>query len=236
MLQTFLKRRETAVIALEGDVQNEALELRYKAEIINNSFAKRFFDVVFTSVLFLLVFTWLFPIIILLIKSTSKGPVFFRQLRNGVNNTNFTCYKFRTMFTDCPNVDEQGNYLQAKAADPRVTPVGKFLRKTSLDELPQFWNVLMGNMTIIGPRPHPIELNEVSEGVIENYTLRYLVKPGVTGWAQVCGYSGPTQTGDAMQGRVNHDIWYIQNWSLWLDARIILLTLKTAFWGDKNAE
>lgn len=235
MLQTFLKRRETAAIALEGDVRDEASELYYKAEMVNNSFAKRFFDVVFTSILFLLVFSWLFPIIILLIKCTSKGPVFFQQQRNGVNNTTFTCYKFRTMFANCPNVDEQGNYLQAKAADPRVTMVGKFLRKTSLDELPQFWNVLMGNMSIIGPRPHPIELNEVSEGVIENYPLRYLVKPGVTGWAQVSGYRGPTQSANAMQGRVNHDIWYIQNWSLWLDAKIIFLTLKTAFWGDKNA-
>jgi putative colanic acid biosynthesis UDP-glucose lipid carrier transferase len=139
------------------------------------------------------------------------------------------------MYAHCPNVDEKGNYLQAKPNYPRVTPLGKLLRKTSLDELPQFWNVLLGDMSIIGPRPHPIELNEVSEGVIENYALRYLVKPGVTGWAQVCGFREPTQTGDAMQGRVNHDIWYIQHWSLWLDAKIILLTLKCAFWGDKNA-
>ncbi|MDE3124613.1 MAG: sugar transferase [Bacteroidota bacterium] len=235
MLQTFLKRRETAVIALNGTVQDNLSALYEKAEVVNNSFSKRFFDVIFTSILFIFIFSWLFPIIILLIKSTSKGPVFFKQQRNGVNNTTFTCYKFRTMFAHCPNIDEQGNYLQAKAEDPRVTPVGKLLRKTSLDELPQFYNVLMGNMSIIGPRPHPIELNEVSEGVIENYTLRYLVKPGVTGWAQVSGYRGPTQTADAMQGRVNHDIWYIQNWSFWLDMKIVLLTLKTAFWGDKNA-
>jgi putative colanic acid biosynthesis UDP-glucose lipid carrier transferase len=137
------------------------------------------------------------------------------------------------MYAHCLNVDDKGNYLQAKANDPRVTPLGKFLQK--LTELPQFWNVLLGDMFIIGPRPHPIELNEISEKVIENYTLRYLVKPGVTGWAQVSGFRGPTQTGDAMQGRVNHDIWYIQNWSLWLDAKIILLTLKCAFWGDANA-
>jgi len=233
MLQTFLKRRETAVIALESDLNFHPLLL--KAERINSSGVKRLFDVFFTTVLFLVVFSWLFPLIIICIKLTSKGPVFFRQKRNGVNNSTFTCYKFRTMYDHCPNVDEKGHYLQAKSNDPRVTPLGKFLRKTSLDELPQFWNVLLGDMSIIGPRPHPIELNEVSEGVIENYALRYLVKPGVTGWAQVCGFRGPTQNGDAMQGRVNHDIWYIQNWSLWLDAKIILLTLKCAFWGDKNA-
>lgn len=186
---------------------------------------KRFFDAAFALFFMFLVLSWLVPIIALAIKLTSRGPVFFKQERWGRQNKKIICYKFRTMVVQSRDLDDNGKYQQATKDDPRITPLGKFLRKTNLDELPQFWNVLMGQMSVVGPRPHPTPLNIESKDVIENYMLRHLVKPGITGWAQVNGYRGETKDPELMQKRVNHDIWYIENWSFWLDVQIIFLTV-----------
>lgn len=198
-------------------------------------FFKRVFDIVFTSLLFVFVFSWLFPIIILFIKLTSKGSAFFVQERWGINNKKIYCYKFRSMVQTSKDVDENGNYLQATKNDSRITKVGKFLRKSNLDELPQFWNVLRGEMSVVGPRPHPTPLNILSKDSVDNYMLRHLVKPGITGWAQVNGYRGETKEKELMQKRVDYDIWYIENWSFWLDCQIIIQTLINMIKGEKNA-
>lgn len=198
-------------------------------------FFKRLFDIVFSIVVFVLVFSWLFPIIILIIKLTSKGSAFFIQERWGINNTKIYCYKFRSMYTTSTDVDEHGNYRQATKGDVRVTKFGKFLRKTNLDELPQFFNVLKGEMSIVGPRPHPTPLNQQSKNKVNNYMLRHLVRPGITGWAQIHGFRGATKDIKMMQKRVDYDIWYIENWSFWLDCQIILQTVINMIKGEKNA-
>ena len=153
-------------------------------------------------------------------KLTSKGPIFFRQIRWGVANDQIVCYKFRTMTITSKDIDEEGNYNQATPEDPRVTRFGKYLRKTSLDELPQFWNVLIGNMSVIGPRPHPVPLNMASLETVENYMLRHIVKPGISGWAQVNGCRGETKDIADMQKRVDHDLYYIHRWNLFLIYRL----------------
>lgn len=186
---------------------------------------KRAFDAIFSAILFALVFWWLWPLIALAIKISSPGPVFFKQERWGRGNKKIICYKFRSMRADSRDVDDCGKYRQATKDDPRVTKIGKFIRKTNLDELPQFWNVLKGQMSVVGPRPHPTPLNLESKEIIDNYLLRHLVKPGVTGWAQVNGYRGETKDPILMQKRVEHDIWYIENWTFWLDVQIVLLTV-----------
>lgn len=164
------------------------------------------------------------------IKLTSKGPVFFKQRRYGLNGEEIWVWKFRTM-----NVCEDGAEItQAKKTDSRITTVGKVLRRTSLDELPQFINVLQGSMSIVGPRPHAIAHNELYRLEIDGYMQRHLVKPGITGWAQINGWRGETDTLEKMEKRVEHDLHYIKNWSLWLDFKIILLTIIKGF-TDKNA-
>ena len=173
----------------------------------------------------------LFLLIALAIRLTSRGPVLFRQKRFGFNNEVIEVYKFRTMFTDqC----DYGSFRQATRDDPRVTRVGRFLRRTSLDELPQFINVLRGTMSIVGPRPHPISMNEQYSRLIDEYLARHKVKPGITGWAQVNGLRGETETLDKMEARVRYDLYYIENWSLLFDLRIIARTLMVGF-NDKNA-
>jgi putative colanic acid biosynthesis UDP-glucose lipid carrier transferase len=139
------------------------------------------------------------------------------------------------MSIDSTDIDSSGNYVQARFNDPRVTRLGKFLRKTSLDELPQFWNVLIGNMSVIGPRPHPVPLNMASIETVENYMLRHIVKPGISGWAQVNGYRGETKSLDDMQKRVDHDLYYIHRWNIFFDIQIILQTIINIFRGDQNA-
>jgi putative colanic acid biosynthesis UDP-glucose lipid carrier transferase len=186
---------------------------------------KRIFDGIFAFLLFVFILSWLIPIIALVVKLSSRGPVFFKQERWGRDNKKIKCYKFRSMVAESNDLDENGHYRQACPNDPRVTKIGKFLRKTNLDELPQFWNVLKGEMSVVGPRPHPIPLNLESKDVIQNYMQRHLVKPGITGWAQVNGFRGQTKDSDLMQKRVDHDIWYIENWSFWLDLQIIFLTV-----------
>ncbi|HRE61409.1 MAG TPA: undecaprenyl-phosphate glucose phosphotransferase [Micropepsaceae bacterium] len=162
----------------------------------------------------------LFAVIALLIKLESRGPVFFRQRRNGFNNDVIRVFKFRSM-----RVVEDGAVItQATRGDPRVTRMGKFLRRTSIDELPQLINVVMGEMSIVGPRPHAVAHNEKFAGDIDQYLRRHHVKPGITGWAQIHGLRGETDTIEKMARRVEYDLWYIDNWSLWLDIRIILAT------------
>ena len=197
---------------------------------------KRGFDLAFTSVLFVFAFSWLWPLIALAVKLSSPGPVFFKQIRWGRDNNRFVTYKFRSMRVDSHDVDENGNFLQATRDDPRVTKLGKFLRKTNLDELPQFLNVLAGDMSIVGPRPHPTPLNIESKDRIHLYMLRHLVKPGITGWAQVNGLRGQTSgNSELMQKRVDHDIWYIENWSFTLDIQIIFTTVWKMIKGDPDA-
>ncbi len=159
------------------------------------------------------------------VKLTSKGPVLFKQLRHGWDGKPIKVYKFRTMRLH----DDETAVRQATRDDRRVTPIGAFLRRTSLDELPQFFNVLQGRMSIVGPRPHAIEHNHYYMDQIDSYMQRHKVKPGITGWAQVNGYRGETDTLEKMARRVEHDLYYIENWSLWLDARIIVLTLVRGF-------
>ncbi len=198
-------------------------------------FFKRAFDIVFSCFFFVFIASWLFSILAILIKLNSKGPVFFIQERWGLNNKKIFCYKFRSMVSTSKDVDENGVYQQATKNDSRVTSIGKFLRKSNLDELPQFLNVLKGEMSIVGPRPHPTPLNLYSKNTINNYMLRHLVKPGITGWAQVHGYRGETKDAESMQKRIDFDIWYIENWSFWLDCQIIIQTVINMIKGEKNA-
>lgn len=200
-----------------------------------NRLLKRTFDICFSLLFFIILGWWLLPLIALLIKITSPGNIFFKQERWGLNNNKITCYKFRTMVTDSSDTDENGKYQQASRNDSRITPFGGFLRKTSMDELPQFWNVLIGNMSVVGPRPHPSPLNLASVKNIDRYMLRHLVKPGITGWAQVNGSRGETHTVADMQRRVNFDLYYINRWTFGLDAQIILQTIINIFRGDQNA-
>jgi len=196
---------------------------------------KRGFDFFFASMLFVTVLIWLFPLIALGIKFTSRGPVFFKHERWGRNNRRFVTYKFRSMVMESKDVDETGKFKQATKNDSRITKFGSFLRKSNLDELPQFWNVILGDMSVVGPRPHPTPLNLESKDKIRYYQLRHLVKPGVTGWAQAKGYRGETDEPWKMQKRVEHDLWYIENWSFLLDLQIIILTIWNMIKGDKNA-
>jgi putative colanic acid biosynthesis UDP-glucose lipid carrier transferase len=202
---------------------------------LENQFFKRFFDIFCSIIAFIFIFSWLFPLIALIIKLTSKGPVFFIQERWGINNQKIRCFKFRSMYATSADIDSNGKYQQATKNDKRITKIGKILRKTNLDEFPQFWNVLLGNMSIVGPRPHPIPLNIESKDSVTNYMLRHLVKPGITGWAQVNGCRGETNVPGQMQKRVDLDIWYIENWSFWLDCQIMFQTVMNMFIGDKNA-
>jgi putative colanic acid biosynthesis UDP-glucose lipid carrier transferase len=200
-----------------------------------NRLGKRAFDIAFSTLFFILIATWLFPILMLIIKLSSRGPIFFKQERWGLNNQKITCYKFRTMMANSQDVNEEGHYQQASKGDPRITAIGAFLRRTNLDELPQFWNVLLGNMSVVGPRPHPTPLNLASMHTIDNYMLRHVVKPGISGWAQVNGYRGETKLPGTMQKRVNFDLYYIHRWTFWFDCQIILQTLINMIRGDQNA-
>lgn len=191
---------------------------------------KRLFDVGFSLLVLVLLCSWLFPIIALVIKLSSKGPVFFKQLRSGKNTVPFYCYKFRSMY-----LNDQANIKGATKNDPRVTLIGKILRKTNIDELPQFFNVLMGDMAVVGPRPHMVSQNGVYSKIISQYMVRQLIKPGVTGWAQVSGYRGETKTSADMQNRIEHDVWYLEHWSFWIDIKIIFLTVWNMIKGEKNA-
>ena len=175
----------------------------------------------------LIAFAPFFVLIALAVKLDSRGPAIFKQRRHGFNHEVFTLYKFRTMHV----VEDGPGITQATRQDPRVTRVGRFLRKTSLDELPQLFNVLRGDMSLVGPRPHALSHNEYYSTVLARYANRHKVKPGMTGWAQVNGYRGETDTPEKMRRRVEHDLWYIENWSVWLDVKILAMT---PFYGFVN--
>jgi putative colanic acid biosynthesis UDP-glucose lipid carrier transferase len=200
-----------------------------------NRLLKRSFDIIFSLFFFILLGSFIFPLLAIIIKSSSKGPIFFKQERWGLNNKRITCYKFRSMYKESSDIDEDGNFQQAFKNDPRITLIGKILRKTNMDELPQFWNVLIGNMSVVGPRPHPTQLNIQSMELVDNYMLRHMVIPGITGLAQVNGCRGETRTTEDMQKRVNFDLYYIQRWNFWLDLQIIIQTIINIFRGDQNA-
>lgn len=195
-----------------------------------NKLLKRCFDIVSSLGFLLTVFPIIFIIIAPIIKLTSKGPIFFKQKRTGENGEEFSCLKFRTM-----NVNKDADCVQATQNDSRVTPIGAFLRKTNLDETPQFLNVLYGNMSIVGPRPHMLQHTEVYSRLIDKYMVRHYIKPGITGWAQVTGYRGETKDLSEMEGRVKQDVWYIENWTFWLDIKIIFLTAYNMIKGEEKA-
>lgn len=191
---------------------------------------KRLEDIFIGAAISLLIFPVCLGIAIA-IKVSSPGPILFKQYRTGANGKSFKVYKFRSMEV---HEEENGKVTQARQGDPRVTKLGAFLRRTSLDELPQFYNVLQGRMSIVGPRPHALAHNEYYKDLVESYMRRHKVKPGITGWAQVNGLRGETDTLDKMERRVEFDLWYIDNWSVWLDLRIIFLTVFKGFF-NKNA-
>ena len=194
-----------------------------------NRVIKRAFDIAF-SLGALGLTGLLFPIVWLIIKTQSPGPIFFKQLRTGMDGKDFVCYKFRSM-----HVNKDADKVQATKNDPRKYPFGNFMRKANIDELPQFWNVLRGDMSVVGPRPHMLAHTEMYSHLIDKYMVRHFVKPGVTGWAQVTGFRGETRELWQMEERVKRDIWYMEHWSFWLDIRIVWLTFKTIFVHDKNA-
>ncbi|TBV28267.1 MULTISPECIES: undecaprenyl-phosphate glucose phosphotransferase [Meridianimaribacter] len=195
-----------------------------------NMVVKRVFDIVFSSMVIIFVLSWLTPIIALLIKLESKGPVFFKQSRNGFNYKEFDCYKFRSMM---PNKD--AHLQQATKNDMRVTKVGRIIRKTSIDELPQFFNVLFGDMSVVGPRPHMVSHTNMYAKKIDKFMVRHFVKPGITGLAQISGFRGEVETDKDIIGRVKYDIFYIENWSIFLDLKIIFKTFMNAIQGEEKA-
>ncbi len=204
-----------------------------RAEPLQNAFnsaVKRFFDIMFSLTVILTILSWVTPIIAILIKINSKGPVFFQQKRSGKVNQVFNCLKFRTMY-----VNDDSDEVQATENDPRITTIGHFLRRTSLDELPQFFNVITGDMSVVGPRPHMLKHTEEYSKEIDKFMVRHLVTPGITGLAQVRGYRGETKGSDLMYRRVRTDVWYIENWSFLLDLQIIFQTVLNGFKGDKMA-
>lgn len=196
---------------------------------LNNKIIKRAFDIVFSSVVLLCMLPFM-PIIALFIKIQSPGPLIFKQERTGLNGDTFTCYKFRSM-----HVNKDADTVQATKNDPRKFPFGNFMRKTNLDEFPQFLNVLLGDMSIVGPRPHMVFHTEKYSQLIEKYMVRHFSKPGITGYAQVTGFRGETEELWQMEGRIKKDIWYIENWSIWLDLKIIFLTAWSIIHPDKAA-
>ena len=188
---------------------------------LDNMFVKRLFDILFSIPISLAVI-FIYPILAVIIKYQSPGPVLFKQVRTGMDGKDFVCYKFRSM-----HINKDADKIQATQTDRRKFPFGAFMRRTSIDELPQFWNVLRGDMSVVGPRPHMLAHTKMYQDLIEQYMVRHLVKPGITGWAQVTGYRGETKELWQMKGRIERDLWYIENWSFWLDARIIWMTFKS---------
>jgi len=199
-------------------------------EAIENRFKKRLFDIIVSLGVVVFILSWLYPLLPIIIKFQSPGPVLFKQLRSGRDNKPFWCYKFRSM-----RVNDESDKRQASADDDRITPIGRIMRRTSLDELPQFFNVLFGYMSVIGPRPHMLSHTEQYRKIIDKYMVRHFLKPGISGLAQVNGYRGETKDPRLMEKRVENDIWYMENWSLMLDIRIVFLTIINVFRSEENA-
>ena len=196
---------------------------------LSNKIKKRTFDIVTSSLILICILPFI-PIIALIIKIQSPGPLFFKQERTGLNGRNFMCYKFRSM-----HVNKDADKIQATKDDPRKFAFGNFMRKTNIDEFPQFFNVLKGDMSIVGPRPHMVFHTEKYSAIIDQYMVRHFSKPGITGYAQVTGFRGETEELWQMEGRIKKDIWYIENWTMWLDIKIIFMTAWTIIHPDKAA-
>ncbi|MDB2571225.1 exopolysaccharide biosynthesis polyprenyl glycosylphosphotransferase [Polaribacter sp.] len=203
---------------------------RLPFEFVENFYIKRIFDIIFSFFVCLFVLSLLWPILFVLVKLESKGPLLFRQKREGINGSEFTCYKFRSM-----KLNEQSEKSHVTKNDARVTKMGAFMRKTSVDELPQFLNVLKGDMSVVGPRPHLESLSIEYQRDVENYLKRHIVKPGITGLAQVSGYRGEIKKKADIKNRIRFDIFYIENWSFFLDIKIILKTILNVFQGEEKA-
>jgi putative colanic acid biosynthesis UDP-glucose lipid carrier transferase len=199
-------------------------------QFIYNQIIKRIFDIFFAFLFLITFFPLLYVILGILVKISSPGPVIFKQVRTGIYGKDFNCYKFRSM-----RQNEMADEKQAEKEDPRTTRIGRFLRRSNLDEIPQFYNVLIGDMSVVGPRPHMLKHTELYSTVIDKYMVRHLVKPGITGWAQVNGYRGETKTMEQMEGRVRYDVWYLENWTFLLDLKIIFVTIINMFKGEQNA-
>jgi Undecaprenyl-phosphate glucose phosphotransferase len=205
-------------------LRQEPLEYKF------NYWAKRIFDVALSLFMIVFVCSWLFPILAVLIKVSSRGPVFFVQGRSGRNNKPFKCIKFRSMY-----VNTEADKQQTTVNDKRITMIGAFMRKTSIDELPQFFNVLYGNMSVVGPRPHMLKHTKEYSQQIDKFMVRHLISPGITGWAQVRGLRGEIKSVKDIRNRVEADVWYMENWSFLLDMKIIFLTIWIILKGDENA-
>ncbi len=195
-----------------------------------NKIIKRGFDLLCSTLFLVLVFPWIYIIVGIIIKITSPGPIFFIQDRTGLNGKIFRCYKFRSM-----KVNDDADKVQATKDDPRKYPFGDFMRRTNIDELPQFINVFLGNMSIVGPRPHMLRHTEEYSRLINRFMVRHLAKPGITGLAQVSGFRGETKHIEDMEGRIKQDIKYIENWTFLLDIKIMVKTITNMFGGEKNA-
>ena len=192
-----------------------------------NSVLKRAFDILFSGTILVLFLSWMYPLFALIIKLQSRGPVIYKQLREGKDGVHFMCLKFRSM-----QLNDESDNSWTKVNDPRVTKFGVFLRRTSLDEFPQFLNVFLGNMSIVGPRPHPIQLNDLYRDRVEKFSLRHQTKPGITGLSQMKGYRGSIKHYHQIYARVRLDRFYIQKWTFLLDLKIIVLTITTTIkWG-----
>ena len=219
--------------AMEVEMIDNMPVLKLRREPLSspvNRIVKRVFDILVSSIFIITCFWWIYIIVAIITKITMPGPVLFKQKRNGLLGEEFTCLKFRSM-----KVNKDADRLQATKDDPRKTKWGNIMRSTSIDELPQFLNVLMGDMSVVGPRPHMVKHTEEYSSLIEKYMVRHWVKPGITGWAQVTGARGETQELWQMEDRIKKDIWYVENWTIWLDIRIILKTIKNAVCGDEQA-
>ncbi len=199
-------------------------------EDVGNQVKKRALDIIVSIFVIVFILSWLIPLMSILIKLESRGPVFFPQLRTGKNRKDFMCLKFRSM-----QVNKDADREQATKKDVRITKVGSFMRRTSLDEFPQFINVFKGEMTLVGPRPHMLKHTDDYSKVVDEYMVRQLLKPGITGWAQINGYRGEIFNPEQIKMRVLNDIWYLEHWTLWLDIKIIFLTVYNVIKGDPQA-
>lgn len=226
---SFIPVVKTTDLEFHGSVPVSKLRKEPLDRAVNRRL-KRAFDIAFSASVILFVYTWLFPLLAVLIKLSSRGPVLFKQMRLGRDNQEFVCWKFRSM-----RMNKEADSKQATRDDPRVTGIGRFLRSSNLDEMPQFINVLLGHMSVVGPRPHPLRLNEQYRDIIDKYMVRHFVRPGITGWAQVNGLRGETRTPELMERRVELDVWYLENWSFWLDLRIVVKTVTNMFGRDEMA-
>lgn len=226
-VRNYIKRK------LQLELLGEVPVLSIRTEPLRNPvnrLVKRLFDLTFSFLFLVTLFPFIYIFVGIIIKITSPGPIFFKQERNGENGKIFKCYKFRSM-----KVNSLADTMQATKNDPRKTWFGDFMRRTNMDELPQFFNVLKGDMSIVGPRPHMLKHTEEYSRLINKYMMRHLVKPGITGWAQVTGFRGETKELSQMEGRVIRDLWYIENWTFLLDIRIMIKTVTNVFHGEKNA-